>query len=328
MKDQFERTPLLCAAERHHKELVHMLSPARASHRLSEEAREACKQFSATVVDFGDFQEMKFRKGEVREKKKQLVFKHTVYELLYGWEDGEKKKATVPILAKNVKWEPHFRWIHLPANNIAWVETLLAKAFVESGFRDVEGYKALAKSFDQEHRGALAHDNFMRTHCRRVPSRRPEVEETYLGVLAEQAPEPNGHAGQVGADSVITDISENSTHKAEHKKKGRSEQIAERHPTRPKRKKGDPGNPPGTKEARMGFRQPPGASPFGSTTAFRQLVNNGKMVLFVCSCFPVLTRPPFPLPPTELSTCPANHYRCHTFIMRLMTDDSTCPRRL
>lgn len=279
VKDQFERTALLCAAERHHKELVHLLSPSRAADRLSEDAREASKQFEATVVDFGDFQEMKFRKGDVHEKKKQLVFKHSVYELLYGWEDSEKKKPTVPILTKNVKWEPQFRWIHLPANNVAWVETLLAKAFVEGGFRDVEGFKALEKSFDQEHRGALAHDTFMRTHCRRVPSRRAANDDSALGVLSEQTAEPN--AG-TGAESTITDTSENSTHKAEAKKKGKSEQIAERHPTRAKRKKGDPGNPPGTKEARLSSsRQPSFAPSFASTGAFRQLVNNGKMVLFM-----------------------------------------------
>lgn len=280
VKDQFERTALLCAAEQHHKELVHLLSPSRASDRLTEDAREASKQFHATVVDFGDFQEMKFRKGDVREKKKQLVFKHSVYELLYGWEDDAKKKPTVPILTKNVKWEPHFRWIHLPANNTAWVETLLAKAFVESGGRDVEGFKALEKSFDQEHRGALAHDTFMRTHCRRVPSRRAENEDGGLGMLSEQAVELNGGAG---TESIITDTSENSTAKAEiNKKKGKSEQIADRHPMRNKRKKGDPGNPPGSKEARMGARQPSFAPSFASTGAFRQLVNNGKMVLFVC----------------------------------------------
>ncbi|KUI64462.1 Ankyrin-3 [Cytospora mali] len=277
VKDQFERTALLCAAERYHKELVHLLSPARAADRLSEEAREASKQFRATVVDFGDFQERKFLKGDVREKKKQLVFKPTVYELLYGWEDTEKKKPKVPILTKNVKWEPHFRWIHLPANNIAWVETLLAKSFVEGGFRDVEGFKALEKSFDQEHRGAFAHDTFMRSHCRRVPSRRTENGDLSLGVVTEQTTDINGQASQAGAESIITDTSENSTVKADTRKKGKSEQIAERHPTSAKRKKGDPGNPPGTKEAKLGIRQPS----FASTAAFRQLVNNGKMVLFM-----------------------------------------------
>ncbi|KAJ0118418.1 hypothetical protein J7T55_009201 [Diaporthe amygdali] len=279
IKDQFERTALLCAAERHHKDLVHLLSPSRASHRLSESAREASKLFSATVVDFGDFQEMKFRKGDVQEKKKQLVFKPSIYELLYGWEDSEKNVPSVPILAKNVKWEPHFRWIHLPANNIAWVETLLAKSFVEGGFRDVEGFKALEKCFDQEHRGPMAHAKFLRTFCHRVPSRRAEKEEVALGILSEQAAEINA---PTVADSIITDTSENSTLKSESKKKSKAEQITERHPqAKPKRKKGNPGNPPGTKEAKLNSRQSSFAPSFASTEAFRQLVNNGKMVLFM-----------------------------------------------
>lgn len=269
------------------------MSPSRASDRLSRDAREAAKQFSATIVDFGDFQQTKFRKGDVREKKKQLVFKPTVYDLLYGWEDSEKEKPTVPVLTKNVKWEPQFRWIHLPANNVAWVETLLAKAFVEGGFRDVEGFKALEKSFDQEHRGALAHDTFMRTHCHRVPRRRAGNEDSSLGVLSEQAPDfINGQACQAGAESVITDTSENNALKAEAKKKGKSEQIAERHPTRAKRKKGDPGNPPGTKEMKLGLRQPSLAPSFASTGAFRQLVDNGKLVFFVGFDL----RDPHPLP--------------------------------
>lgn len=278
IKDQFERTALLCAAERHHKDLVHLLSPSRAPHRLSESAREASKLFSATVVDFGDFQEMKYRKGDVQEKKKQLVFKPSIYDLLYGWEDSERNVPTVPILAKNVKWEPHFRWIHLPANNIAWVETLLAKSFVEGGFRDVEGFKALEKCFDQEHKGAQAHAKFMRTFCQRVPSRRAEKDDNPLGSVSEQAAE----TGPAVAESIITDTSENSTLKSEIKKKSKSEQISERHPGKQqKRKKGNPGNPPGTKEAKLSSRQSSFAPSFASTEAFRQLVNNGKMVLFV-----------------------------------------------
>lgn len=243
---------------------------------------------------------MRFRKGDVSEKKKQLVFKPSIYDLLYGWEDSEKNIPTVPILAKNVKWEPHFRWIHLPANNIAWVETLLAKSFVEGGFRDVEGFKALEKCFDQEHSAPpLAHAKFMRTFCQRVPSRRADKEDVPLGVLSEQAAETIPQTGPTVAESIITDTSENSTSKVDTKKKSKSEQITERHPqAKPKRKKGNPGNPPGTKEAKLNSRQ----SSFASTEAFRQLMNNGKMVLFVCRVFSSSLRPWF-------ST---NMYRCHS----------------
>lgn len=110
IKDSFDRTPMLCAAERHHNDLVQILSPTRAADRLSENARRACKEFEATVVDFGNF----------RDGKKELVFKHSVYDLLYGW-DESTNKPTIPTLAKNIKYQPAFRWIHLPANNVSQV---------------------------------------------------------------------------------------------------------------------------------------------------------------------------------------------------------------
>lgn len=286
-KDQFERTPMLCAAERRHNGIVQMLSPMRHAHRLSKTAREATKQFKATVVDFGELQYEKYQKNEVKEKKPQLVFTHTVYDLLYGF-DEKTGQATVPVLTKNIKWQPQFRWIHLPSNNIAWIEALLAKFFIEGGHRDVEGFKALGKCFDQEHRGPLAHANFMRPFCHHVPSRRAEKEDSSLGSVPEQGSERDTLASQftlAGTESIATDHSENSTGKpAEGRKKGKSEQIAERHPQRPKRNKGPPGNPPGTKDARLSSRQSSFAPSLASTEAFRQLVNNGKMVLFVSFC--------------------------------------------
>lgn len=278
IKDNEERTPMICAAEGRHNRIVSMLSPSRHAHRLSESAREATKGFEATIVDFGEFQEMKWQKRDVSQKKPQLVFHPTVFDLLYGWNEKEDK-PTVPVLTKNIKWKPRFRWIHLPANNIAWIETLLAKSFIESGHRDVEGFKALGKCFDQEHRGPLAHANFMRTYCHRVPSSRSDRDDNSgLNIVVEQANNDLSAApSQIGIESQPTDLSENSI--GREKRKTKSEQISERHPGRPKRNKGHPGNPPGTKEARLNSRQ----QSFASTEAFRQLANNGKMVLFV-SC--------------------------------------------
>lgn len=277
-KDQFERTPMICAAERRDGNIVKLLSPARHAHRLSESAREASKKFEATIVDFGEFQEERYLKDAVKEKKLQLVFKHTVYDLLYGL-DEKTGKATVPVLTKNIKWQPHFRWIHLPANNIAWIETLLAKSFVESGSRDVEGFKALGKCFDQEYRGPLAHAKFMRPYCKRIPSQKVEREDSSsLGSVMEQAIDYNGGPNQINGPELTSDQSEHHVGKPETKKKSKSEQIKERNPPqRPKRNKGNPGNPPGTKEAKLQSRQ----SSFASSEAFKQLVNHGKMVLFV-----------------------------------------------
>lgn len=107
IKDTFYRIPMLCAAERRHRGLAERLCPARMAERLPPVARAACKAFEAKVVDFN------FRGGEA-----QRVFGHSVFDLLYGW-DGNRGQPSVPILPCNVKHEPAFRWVHLPANNVS-----------------------------------------------------------------------------------------------------------------------------------------------------------------------------------------------------------------
>jgi len=107
VKDIFDRTPMLCTAEKDRRDIVQLLSPGRQRNRLSEITEKACRSFEATVVDFGVF----------RENKKQLVFKHSVYDLLYGWNtDTDEPKVATNV--KNVRHQPSFRWIHLPANNV------------------------------------------------------------------------------------------------------------------------------------------------------------------------------------------------------------------
>ncbi|KAE9368720.1 hypothetical protein N431DRAFT_63393 [Stipitochalara longipes BDJ] len=48
---------------------------------------------------------------------------------------------------------------------MAWVEALLTKAFIEEGANDVEGFKALERSFSNQHRGQQSHSHFMRPLC-------------------------------------------------------------------------------------------------------------------------------------------------------------------
>ena len=107
IKDSFNRTALLCAAERRHDEVCAMLSPGRTGKRLQGAAKLACDRLEATVVDFG----MELREG------RQRVFKYSVYDLLYGWDDISDKPR-VPLRVKNIKHKPAFRWVHLPANNV------------------------------------------------------------------------------------------------------------------------------------------------------------------------------------------------------------------
>jgi len=114
MRDSFDRTPLLCAAERNHDEVCITLSPGKTGDRIRGVARTACEKFEATVVDFG----MDLREG------RQRVFKYSVFELLYGW-DENLNKARVPLLVKNIKHRPAFRWVHLPSNNVGKSPTRL-----------------------------------------------------------------------------------------------------------------------------------------------------------------------------------------------------------
>ncbi|KAK2606495.1 hypothetical protein N8I77_005238 [Diaporthe amygdali] len=177
IKDGFGRAPWLCAAEQGHYELIELLSPSRNSHRLPRVVQDACKAFTATVVEFKEF-------GE-----KQRKFKHSVYDVLYGW-NQKNGRPKVPTWTGTAGAQNDFKWIHLPTNNIAWVETLLIKWFTESGCRDLEGYKALTKCFEQEHRGPLPHANFMRPYCQRISSLNPSEEPSLEPDLLDIRPSP------------------------------------------------------------------------------------------------------------------------------------------
>ncbi|KAL8833668.1 MAG: hypothetical protein Q9176_007869 [Flavoplaca citrina] len=154
-KDSFEETPMLGAAQNGHIDIARLLSPTNDGARLSLPARVACDGFQATVVDFG----MEHRPMNHR--------KYSVFDVLYGW-DENKQKPIVTTLSRNVAAKPAFRWIHLPTNNLAWVETLITKQFIEDSASDVDGFKALEKLLGQQHRGPTVHSFFMRPLCQRM----------------------------------------------------------------------------------------------------------------------------------------------------------------
>ncbi|CAK7199457.1 hypothetical protein SEUCBS139899_002137 [Sporothrix eucalyptigena] len=306
VKDSFDRTPMLCAAERFHRDIVQLLSPVHAARRLSPAARAACNEFKATVVDFGNF----------RDGKQHQVFKRTVFDVLYGW-DEENGKPKVDTQIKNIKYQPDFRWIHLPANNIAWVETLLSKWFIEDGHRDIEPFKALEKCFDQEHRGPLAHAHFMRTYCHRIPALHgrgssihsndkqpfPPLSEEPTDTSAASTNMTSSTSLNKGGASTTDGTSTPTPKKAaaaaaaaagqdngegssgtprSDKKKGKGEQIQERHPRRAKRAAGPPGNPPGTKALKAAARSmAAGLTPPLVWDASKLPALNGKIVLFM-----------------------------------------------
>ncbi|CAK4034723.1 ankyrin repeat [Lecanosticta acicola] len=162
-KDRFGNTPLLIAAQHGNKEIVEKLAPWNHLNDLSTDEKAASQQFNATIVDFGNF------------KNENRVTRRSVYEVLYAREARDPTRHAVSTLAKNVKGS-EFRWIHLPANNIAWCDALLTKRFIEEGATDVEGYKALEMSFTHQHRGQQQHSQFMRPQCQVIHRALEEVD--------------------------------------------------------------------------------------------------------------------------------------------------------
>ena len=156
IRDNFGSTPFLRAAQFKRKDVVFLLAPSNNVEALSADARGACQGFDATIVDFGNFHN------------ENKVKKTSVYNLLYG-RDAENplKQAVTTIPVDSTATD--FRWIHLPANNMAWVEALLTKSFIEEGAHDVDGFKGIEKSFGYQHRGQRTHSHFMRPLCQSTP---------------------------------------------------------------------------------------------------------------------------------------------------------------
>jgi ankyrin repeat protein/Mg2+ and Co2+ transporter CorA len=177
-KDTFGITPFLRAAQSRkpaRKDIINTLAPHNQVEALSEDALGATNGFHATIVDFGNFHN------------ENKVSRKTVYELLYGRDAINPRKPAVTILPKESK-ATSFRWIHLPANNMAWVEALLTKAFIEEGASDVEGFKALEKSFSHQHRGQQIHSHYMRPLCQSTPRAPKHHDDSDLSDGAETGP--------------------------------------------------------------------------------------------------------------------------------------------
>ncbi|KGO75611.1 Mg2+ transporter protein, CorA-like/Zinc transport protein ZntB [Penicillium italicum] len=168
VRDNFGSTPFLRAAQFKRKDIVLLLAPFNNVESLSDDVKEACAAFDATVVDFGNFHN------------ENRVKRMSVFNLLYGRDQENPRKqavTTVPVDSRGTD----FRWIHLPANNMAWVEALLTKSFIEEGAHDVDGFKGLEKSFNYQHRGQRTHSHFMRPLCQNTPRtmlRRHEEEDS------------------------------------------------------------------------------------------------------------------------------------------------------
>ncbi|GAM89598.1 hypothetical protein ANO11243_076370 [Dothideomycetidae sp. 11243] len=162
-RDGFGFTSFLLAAQKKHRECVNLLAPTNHAASMSHDALGACQGFLATVTDFGNY------------KQGNEVTRMSVWELLYAKSIDNPDKPAFEILPTERK-ATDFRWVHLPANNLAWIEALMTKCFVEEGHHDVDGFKAIEKSFSHQHRGAQVHSHFMRPLCQTTP-RAPSLKE-------------------------------------------------------------------------------------------------------------------------------------------------------
>jgi ankyrin repeat protein/Mg2+ and Co2+ transporter CorA len=174
-RDRFGITPFIRAAQKKHKEIIDILAPFNHVDMLSEDALGACNGFNATIVDFGNFHN------------ENRVTKRTIFEILYGRDPQNERKHAFKVLPREAK-AVNFRWVHLPANNMAWVEALLTKAFVEEGAADVAGFMALERSFTHQHRGQQIHSHFMRPLCQSTPRAPKQQDDSDLSDSADQGP--------------------------------------------------------------------------------------------------------------------------------------------
>lgn len=192
-RDAFGITPFILAAKQKNRDIVNKLAPFNQVETLSKDALCACQGFSGTIVDFGNFHN------------ENRVTKRSVFEILYGKDPNNPRKPAFSVLPKQEK-AVDFRWIHLPANNLAWVEALLTKAFVEEGAHDVPGYIALERSFAQQHRGQQVHSHFMRPLCQSIPRQSKLQDDSDLSDSAEHGPPAivvsQGTASGLGIDTV------------------------------------------------------------------------------------------------------------------------------
>ncbi|KAF2149540.1 ankyrin [Myriangium duriaei CBS 260.36] len=172
--EEFMTKELLLAFKKKQRECVELLAPNNHADSLSYEALGACQGFFATVTDFGNYK----HGNEVRRR--------SIYELLYARSIENPHKPAFEI-TPNERKATQFRWIHLPANNLAWIEALMTKHFVEEGHHDVDGFKAIERSFSLQHRGQQVHSHFMRPLCQTF-SRAPKPEEVAPEITLE--PEP------------------------------------------------------------------------------------------------------------------------------------------
>ncbi|KAI0021956.1 hypothetical protein F4780DRAFT_259030 [Xylariomycetidae sp. FL0641] len=118
----------------------------------------ACHGFKAIVVDF-------FIDAGVEYRMEKSL---SMYELLYG----DRVTMDPPPRGQFSGLSRDFRWYHLPANNLEWVEILMSKNFEQPdafGHELSDEFKSLAglaENRDRQQAGFASPSSFMRPTCR------------------------------------------------------------------------------------------------------------------------------------------------------------------
>lgn len=157
LQDVTGNTAMFNAARMGNKRIVELLAKYTYA-ALTEPAREASKGFLANIVDFKPDDTGKVNFGHARIRVRHLLEGETPVtpDFFADTKEGEAEPE-------------HFRWIHLPSNNLAWCQELLVRRFLERDEADPESFKALQMSFNHEHVGTQPHARYMRPVCQLVP---------------------------------------------------------------------------------------------------------------------------------------------------------------
>ncbi len=166
LKDGFDRTPMLCAAERHHKQIVQLLSPTAPA--------TGCRPWSrAPARPSRPPSWILATSATTRSSLSSSPPSTTSCMAGSGTRGPRLTGQRCPRSRATSSGRPAFRWIHLPANNIAWVEVFgflcspspprawltccpcepdsPCQVLRRGGpSKDIELFKALERSFDQE----------------------------------------------------------------------------------------------------------------------------------------------------------------------------------
>jgi ankyrin repeat protein/Mg2+ and Co2+ transporter CorA len=153
--DSFGNSPLFCASLRDSEKrraIGKLFAPWHPSNIIAKQQdpnfdhiQAAAEQWEATVVDF-----------DISNPAGSSVKQYRIYDLI---ERPHRKFPGDPHFSTVMSdcAPGSFRWIHLPANNTSWCRDLILKCFIETGCKDVYGFRNIERSLNHQHCGQSKH---------------------------------------------------------------------------------------------------------------------------------------------------------------------------